>query len=1384
MRMPSGFAPFWILSSLSTLCLLLQGTVQGNVVINEIHYDPEPNTEAVEFIELYNNGSESVDLSHWQFTDGVRYSLPESTSLAPGAYLIIAENPHAILTKFGVSALGPWTGKLSNEGETITLKNPLGETIDTVDYGVGFPWPLGARGTGSSMELIHPSLDNDLGGSWRASGEPSVCAGSGASSTFISKESIQWRYHKGTSDPSDDDGGLNWWQDFGFVENSDWATATAPMGYGESHLNTFISDMYGNYSTLFLRKTFTVGDASAIEQLQLSLRYDDGIKIWINGSPVYQNLAPGEAANPSPHTATATDSRSESDGAIYISQILETPEDYLVDGNNLIAVQMFNQRLTSGDCHFDLELSEVANSGSGGDSSPSPMAQNHSYSSKAAPQVRQVQHLPEQPAAGEAVVISAKCTDPNGIQSVELAYQIVDPGTYIRRSDADYEDASEWIKLNMVDTGNQGDLAAGDAIYSVTIPGSVQVHRRLIRYRITVTDTLNHCMRLPYGDDTQANFAYFCYNGLPSWSGKIDSGSAQVTYSSAELGRLPVYHLIANNTDIENSQWNGSYNEQYFEGTLVYDGKVYDHIKFRNKGSGSTYRMGHNKWKLNFNRGHRFQAKDDYGKKMAAEWDKFSIQTGESPWWRNDRYPMSGMLFQESLMSKVNNLAGAHATKMFHFHFRVIDDASESSPSSQYDGDFWGIYTAQQHPDRSFFEQHDLPTGNLYKLNVSGSTNGATASKWYQDGSQVDDASDLSAFITGYKSTNSAQWWADNLELPVYYTWNTLNLALNNSDLRKEQNVIYWHNSETDRWHPSIWDVDLLFEDAQHHNRDPYAWWEDLHRSLDHPEYFIAYQNRVRELQDLLLWNGQYDRSVDEIVTLLSGSSSGTTTNTLVDANQAMWNQHPRKRYQGNWYRIEGSSYWNGFADMANYMRDFPKPGSFGGDQLESKSQANADSSIPGTPSISYHGTPGHPTSNITLESSSFQSNGGQVAQIQWRVGEIYDPNLSHYTPGDPWKYEITPVWESGSAAWDGNTRQIQVPPSQLKVGKTYRARVRHQDQTGRWSRWSAPLEFTSTAPDISLFRNTLVVSEIHYHPLGPTTPGELGASLDPSDFEFIELMNVGSQPLDLNAVRIADGISFDFTGADITTLEPGARVLVVKDKAAFESRYGTGQPIAGEFDKSLSNGGETLRLSYGDGNSAGNLIREFTYDDISPWPEAADGTGASLVLQDPWSLPDHNIASNWRASHSNHGQPGVVDSWNFQAWLRSHGIPDAGANDDPDLDGLPHLAEYFLGTHPLEASMDQAPKSAFRDLSISETNETYFTLGFQRNMNADDLSFTVQESGNLIDWNTSGTPLEIERTPLTPPLESLHYRSALPSEDYPDGKLFMRLEIRELPES
>ncbi|MGY8688148.1 MAG: lamin tail domain-containing protein, partial [Verrucomicrobiales bacterium] len=70
-------------------------------MIHEIHYDPEPKTEHVEFIELYNAGDEAADLSGWRFNNGVDYTFAADVSLEPGGYLVLTENKEHFDKKFG-----------------------------------------------------------------------------------------------------------------------------------------------------------------------------------------------------------------------------------------------------------------------------------------------------------------------------------------------------------------------------------------------------------------------------------------------------------------------------------------------------------------------------------------------------------------------------------------------------------------------------------------------------------------------------------------------------------------------------------------------------------------------------------------------------------------------------------------------------------------------------------------------------------------------------------------------------------------------------------------------------------------------------------------------------------------------------------------------------------------------------------------------------------------------------------------------------------------------------------------------------------------------------------------------------------------------------------
>ena len=147
---------------------VLPATV-GDIVITEIMYNPpESGDDSLEYIEIYNNSDNEVNLLGYTFTAGVEYVFPDM-SLVNGDYLVIAGNAQAFQNTFGFEPL-EWTdGALSNGGELIKLSSPGGVTVDSVEYGNSAPWPTEANGGGSSIAICDPGTENSIGENWHAS---------------------------------------------------------------------------------------------------------------------------------------------------------------------------------------------------------------------------------------------------------------------------------------------------------------------------------------------------------------------------------------------------------------------------------------------------------------------------------------------------------------------------------------------------------------------------------------------------------------------------------------------------------------------------------------------------------------------------------------------------------------------------------------------------------------------------------------------------------------------------------------------------------------------------------------------------------------------------------------------------------------------------------------------------------------------------------------------------------------------------------------------------------------------------------------------------------------------------------------------------------------
>lgn len=193
---------------------------------------------------------------------------------------------------------------------------------------------------------------------------------------------------------------------------------------------------------------------------------------------------------------------------------------------------------------------------------------------------------------------------------------------------------------------------------------------------------------------------------------------------------------------------------------------------------------------------------------------------------------------------------------------------------------------------------------------------------------------------------------------------------------------------------------------------------------------------------------------------------------------------------------------------------------------------------------------------------------------------------------------------------------------------------------TGDWSALNEANFIVGTLASAANLR----VTEIMYNPSDPTPEEEEAGFTNNDDFEWLELLNIGDETIQLAGAQFIDGINFDFTDGAILALEPGERGVLVGNEAAFAMRYGDGLPVIGTITSGrLSNGGETLKLLSADGES---VITEFAYDDDaeSGWPQASDGEGYSLVLVNETGSSNLSESSMWRQSVAIHGSPGAGD--------------------------------------------------------------------------------------------------------------------------------------------
>ena len=310
--------------------------------VDRVHtYDVPASLEGLEFVQAANDDKNVSD-----------YSLAVEVSAGGTLHLLIdfrvgdgngVDRPNLTSVMTWVAAQG-----FSDSGETVGIDEGGAGGVDQffavysreVSAGVHV-FDEQADGTGRNMyTVVFDAGDGGPGGGFRAV-----------------EFDATWRYRPGDSEASSP---VSAWRLETF-DDASWSSGAAPFGYDAgdpfpasgTDLSELVPPMRNNYSTAFLRRSFFLSDPSAISVLESNAVYDDGFIVWINGVEVLRINVSGSPGDPVSNDGLAS-SGHEALGPEPFT--LPDPGTYLVTGENVVAVQLFNVTLTSSDLFFDIEI--------------------------------------------------------------------------------------------------------------------------------------------------------------------------------------------------------------------------------------------------------------------------------------------------------------------------------------------------------------------------------------------------------------------------------------------------------------------------------------------------------------------------------------------------------------------------------------------------------------------------------------------------------------------------------------------------------------------------------------------------------------------------------------------------------------------------------------------------------------------------------------------------------------------------------------------------------------------------------------------------------------------------------------------------------------------
>lgn len=335
-----------------------------NIALAADAADSDGTITKVEFFAVATKLGEDMESPYtfdWSGMNSGAYALTARATDSTGntvtsaAINITVVNPNNLPPVVALTAPADGSAITTNSATLTATASDTGGSIAKVEFFAGatklgeattspysFNW---TNVSGGTYILTAVATDND--GATTTSSPVNVSFAVPVVSIAIAKGTT-WKYLDNGSDQG------TAWKESGFNDSA-WLSGAGPLGGGDTHIVTNVNlgpASPDRFITTYLRRTFNLTGASAVQSLLLNIMRDDGVVVYINGTEVARQNMPVGAVN---HLTNAASIISGADETTYFpSNITTLPT--LNEGANVIAVELHQRDGASSDLGFDLEM--------------------------------------------------------------------------------------------------------------------------------------------------------------------------------------------------------------------------------------------------------------------------------------------------------------------------------------------------------------------------------------------------------------------------------------------------------------------------------------------------------------------------------------------------------------------------------------------------------------------------------------------------------------------------------------------------------------------------------------------------------------------------------------------------------------------------------------------------------------------------------------------------------------------------------------------------------------------------------------------------------------------------------------------------------------------